>query len=283
MISERTRERLALQGTNSGKFLSPIDPDFLDHRRHHPDLEIKLLPAQQTIKAVRGRRGRQEYAHKAFEPLMRAGVLDVGCDAAAMRSLVTGPYTGVDLYGDPDVKFDLSSGEPLPFPDRSFPFVVCTDVLEHLNHPHFYCDELFRVSADYVLIGLPNCYNALWRSLSAGRPANKNYGLPPEVPGDRHRWAFTAEEAFDFVLYRAARAGFTAVECRHFVVWVDWQTRHYDSVAAKVWYRMRSMMKRALWKGKPASASDWDWINRYTIGSWWLLRRTEGLAAGPNG
>lgn len=271
----RLRDRLQLQGRNSGGFLAPIQEEFLDHPRWHPNLEVRFLPAAETIKAVRGRRGRQCFVATAYESLMSEGVLDVGCDVAAMRPLVRGPYTGVDLYGDPDVRVDLSSGNSLPFADRSYRFVVCTDVLEHLNHPHFYCDELFRVSAEHVLIGLPNCYQALWRSLSRGRPMNKNYGLPPEVPGDRHRWAFAGEEALDFVLYRAARCGFEALQCLQFIVWVDWGLRKHDSLPARALYRVRSSLKRAFWSDKPASALDWDWINRYTIGSWWLLRRSS--------
>lgn len=272
-VAARTGDRLQLQGRNSGGFLAPIQPEFLDHTRCHPHLEVKFLPAAQTVKAVRGRRGRQLFVPKTYEPLMRNGVLDVGCDASAMRPLVRGLYTGVDLYGNPDVRFDLSSGNSLPFADQSYPFVVCTDVLEHLDHPHFYCDELFRVSAEHVLIGLPNCYHALWRSLRCGRPVNKNYGLPPEVPGDRHRWVFTAEESFDFALYRAARCGFEGVQCLHFVVWVDWGRRRRNSLAAKVLYKARGTIKRAFWASKPAFAFDWDWINSYTLSSWWLLRR----------
>ena len=284
-VVARTRGRLQLQGLNSGGFLAPIQPEFLDHTRCHPRLEVKFLPVERTVKAVRGRRGRQLFVAKTYEPLMRNGVLDVGCDASAMRPLVRGPYTGVDLYGNPDVRFDLSSGYSLPFAEQSYPFVACTDVLEHLNDPHFYCDELFRVSSEHVLIGLPNCYHALWRSLRSGRPVNKNYGLPPEIPGDRHRWVFTAEESFDFVLYRAARCGFEAVQCLHFVVWVDRGVRRSESLAAKVLYKARGTIKRAFWAGKPASTFDWDWINRYTLSSWWLLRRntrpsSEGETAG---
>lgn len=264
-----------MQQANSGGFVSPIEPEFLDHARWHPQLDVRFLPAAKTIKAIRGRRGRQMYVHTAFEPLMRDGVLDVGCDVSAMRPLLRGPYTGLDFFGTPDVRFDLSTGDPLPFADQSYPFVVCTDVLEHLDHAHFYCDELFRVSSDYVLIGLPNCYCVLWRSLQSARPRNKNYGLPPEVPGDHHRWVFAPEESFDFVLYRAARSGFAAVQCLHFTAWVDWGPRWHHSLAAKVFYRARETAKRALWSGKPASERDWDWINRYTHATWWLLRRNR--------
>lgn len=71
-------------------------------------------------------------------------------------------YTGIDVYHKSAVitNFDLNSG-PLPFDDKTFDFVVCTDVLEHLFYPHYVLKEIKRVLKDagYAIISLPNSYN----------------------------------------------------------------------------------------------------------------------------
>lgn len=45
----------------------------------------------------------------------------------------------------------------LGFPDKSFDLVLCAEVLEHIPHSHLTsaCNELMRVSAQSVLIGVP--------------------------------------------------------------------------------------------------------------------------------
>jgi ubiquinone/menaquinone biosynthesis C-methylase UbiE len=43
----------------------------------------------------------------------------------------------------------------LPFRDRSFPLVVCTDLLEHLDDPQAAVRELARVSSGHVLVTVP--------------------------------------------------------------------------------------------------------------------------------
>jgi ubiquinone/menaquinone biosynthesis C-methylase UbiE len=44
----------------------------------------------------------------------------------------------------------------LPFPDHSFPLVICLEVLEHLPDSRVGLRELARVSSEYVLLSVPH-------------------------------------------------------------------------------------------------------------------------------
>ncbi len=267
------RERILQQESNSGGFAKPIDWSLLQHRRHHPNLTIDVQDA-----AVLGpnRESRQRAIHKLYALQIASGhVVDVGCDQAALRELVPGKYTGIDLYGDADIRFDLCSGSPIPLADGVADFVACTDVLEHLNDPHFYCDELLRISRQWVLIALPNCWRDAWQSLRQGYPSYRNYGISPERHNDMHRWFFSTEEALDFVLYRAARAGFSAQTVTHFKLPFNhgfvWRRprKLLEKVIGRIHYE--SMRAALTYMDTPNSR---EWLNRHVSASWYLLRRT---------
>ncbi|MBN1217828.1 MAG: class I SAM-dependent methyltransferase [Anaerolineae bacterium] len=53
----------------------------------------------------------------------------------------------------PLVNFDLHR---LPFPNNSFPLVICLEVLEHLPDSTIGLRELARVSSEYVLVSVPH-------------------------------------------------------------------------------------------------------------------------------
>ncbi len=146
---------------------------------------------------------------RVFAPLLRGRVLDVGCDEGRLRALLPScAYTGVDLNPNADLVLDLDE-QPLPFADRSFDCVLCTDVLEHLADPHRVLDDVLRVSADAVIVSLPNCVRSMLFAILKGSEGYlKHYGLPVEAPGDRHKWFFGFCEAASFVRTRAERAGF---------------------------------------------------------------------------
>ncbi|MFZ6849237.1 class I SAM-dependent methyltransferase [Undibacterium sp. RuRC25W] len=80
-------------------------------------------------------------------------VLDVGCGSSPYRFLFSAQhtsYTGLDIvdaekfdYRNSDiVAFD---GTHIPFPDASFDAVLCTEVLEHVQHYQTLVDEIHRV------------------------------------------------------------------------------------------------------------------------------------------
>ncbi len=160
------------------------------------------------------RRSKALYIAQKYAPLLTGSVLDVGCDEAPLRKLVHQPhkYKGVDVREGSDVVLNLDR-DNLPFPDRFFDTVLCTDVLEHLDRCHEVFDELCRVAGGHIIVSLPNplrnLLTSLWESAGDG-PAGrlKYYGLPTDKPADRHRWFFGAEEAADFLRERSARNGF---------------------------------------------------------------------------
>jgi SAM-dependent methyltransferase len=151
------------------------------------------------------------YIADKYRTILAGSVLDVGCDCARLRALVADPgrYVGVDRGPEADVRLDLDR-DVLPFADRSFDLVLATDVLEHLERCHAVLDDLCRVASQRVLVSLPNPLQNLIHHLARGTGGAglKYYGLPTEVPPDRHRWFFGAEEAARFVRERASRNGF---------------------------------------------------------------------------
>jgi hypothetical protein len=156
------------------------------------------------------RAGKAAYIADKYAPVLGGSVLDVGCDEAPLRALVgrPGDYVGVDICANADLRLDLDR-EDLPFADRSFDTVVCTDVLEHLERCHAVFDELCRVARGHVLASLPNPLRVLLDSLATGGSGKiKYYGLPLDRPPDRHRWFFGHEEAVAFLTGRAQRNGF---------------------------------------------------------------------------
>lgn len=157
------------------------------------------------------RNGKAGYIADKYAAILRGSVLDVGCDTARLRGLVAEPsmYVGVDLTreGGADLAIDLDC-HSLPFADRSFDTVLCTDVLEHLDRAHAVFDELCRVAGAHVIVSLPNPLRTMLETLVLGQTSIKYYGMPAERPPDRHRWFMNAVEAATFVRTRGAAAGF---------------------------------------------------------------------------
>lgn len=159
------------------------------------------------------RRSRSHFVARRFSPYLVESVLDVGCYEAPLRELLQGVrYMGVDLAGKPDVTMNLDTRAPLPFDDASYRSVICIEVLEHLDNLHFVFDELVRVSAENVIVSLPNCWRDARRPIERGRGRFAHYGLPAEAPMDRHKWFFSYVEARDFMVAQATRHGLTIVE-----------------------------------------------------------------------
>jgi SAM-dependent methyltransferase len=141
-------------------------------------------------------------------------VLDVGCDEAHLRSLVPGiEYTGIDVGGEPDLRVDLEAAERLPFGERAFDTVLCSDVLEHLDSLHRVFAELVRVTGRWLVISLPNNWTNARRPIERGKGSFAFYGLPAEKPQDRHKWFFGLTEARDFFYAQEKRFPIRVVEC----------------------------------------------------------------------
>lgn len=155
------------------------------------------------------REGRQKFVYANFRDYLKGRVLDVGCDKGTLSAFLNGPeYVGVDVSGSPDVRCDLEQG--LPFGDKDFEIITCTDVLEHIENIHLLFDEICRVSRKFIILSLPNSFSLISIIYAVlGRRLSSKYGLPADVPKDRHRWFFNAKEARSFVHRRAYMNGFS--------------------------------------------------------------------------
>jgi SAM-dependent methyltransferase len=170
-----------------------------------------------TTRAYATRADKALYIADKYASILRGSVLDVGCGDAPLRTLVADPtrYIGIDFSGAAaDIVLDLDhaarTGAGLPIESTSVDTVVCTDVLEHLEHAHAIFDELCRVARERVIVSLPNPLLSLLLGLLAGSGGRtKYYGLPVDPPLDRHRWFFHFDDAVAFVSTRGARNGFT--------------------------------------------------------------------------
>lgn len=156
------------------------------------------------------RQSKAAYVWEKYQSILTESVLDVGADERFLKSHLSQPkkYMGVGIGGNPDIILDLEK-EKLPFKKSSFTTVICLDVLEHINNPHEVFDQLCAISKKYVIISLPNAYAAFINLLLRGRYESdkplKFYGIPLEMPDDRHKWFFSATEAENFIRYRAKK------------------------------------------------------------------------------
>jgi hypothetical protein len=164
------------------------------------------------------RQGRSGYISETLRGHIVGQILEVGAgrNAAVFKQVFGDFYHPLDMGGSyhiegrpdlvgPDTIIDLEH-EPLPFPDRSFDTILCTDVLEHIDNIYHAYDELFRVANRKVIISLPNNWVGFGMSLLAGRNIThtNGYGLPPlpKGVGERHKHWFNHEEAADFLINR---------------------------------------------------------------------------------
>lgn len=162
------------------------------------------------------RETKQKWVSKKYRSILKGKILDVGADEGHILKYLPQDviYKGVGLGGiNPDiVKIDLEK-ENLPFVNNEFDCVMCLDVLEHLENIHSCFDEICRISAEWIIISLPNPYNDLLNYFRSGKYMNREknmkfYGLPKEREVDRHKWFFSAIEAKEFISYRAYKNGF---------------------------------------------------------------------------
>jgi SAM-dependent methyltransferase len=148
----------------------------------------------------RDRAERAEYVANRFKRFLSGRIIDVGCDHATLKKLLSNiDYVGVDVGGDPDIQLNLEEIHYLPFNDRVFDCVVCTDVLEHLNNLHHIFGELIRVAKRYMVLSLPNNWVNARGPIGRGKGSFGHYGLPADPPRDRHKWFFSMSEAIDFI------------------------------------------------------------------------------------
>jgi hypothetical protein len=164
-------------------------------------ISVLLNNADRSIAAEwESRPDRSRFVKSISESRCCNRILNVG--SGGKRELARLVNTGttvfdIDMAGDCDLKLNLDNVDALPFADGEFEMVCAMDVLEHLENFHRINEELFRVSSRCVLISLPNSASEFVQVALGRREAgserergffSKYYGLPLEVPPDRHRW-----------------------------------------------------------------------------------------------
>jgi ubiquinone/menaquinone biosynthesis C-methylase UbiE len=119
----------------------------------------------------------------------RAGVpmLDAGCGTGLNLASMPAGSTGIDLNPRnldlirqrlPQQNVVLGDIEAMPFEDRSFSTVVCTEVLEHVPYPDKALAEMARVlKPGGLLIGSVPCRSLIWklRFLSSTCPGDEPF------------------------------------------------------------------------------------------------------------
>ena len=119
----------------------------------------------------------------------------------------------IDINGDCDLVLNLDQINRLPFEDNSFDLCCAFDVLEHLEQFHLINSELYRISNTSILISLPNSAAEIYYNVVRNHPQkkpdlnrgtfSKYYGLPLEIPEDRHRWWLYFQDIVRFYYFFA--------------------------------------------------------------------------------
>lgn len=133
-------------------------------------------------------------------------ILDIGCSNNDLKKITGEKVYGIDIAGTPDKVIDLEKERLSAFPDNSYDFLVCTEVLEHIDNLYEVLDDMVRVSKKYILISLPNCPD-IWKVLEIVFLAKtgKFYGFPLNKPTDRHKWFFSWKELDKFFVHYARK------------------------------------------------------------------------------
>ncbi len=81
-------------------------------------------------------------------------------------------------------RFSCASAYSLPFQSKSFDFVLCVEVLEHLVLPEVALEEISRVASDFILFSVPQ--EPIWRMVNVTRGAYiRDLG---NTPGHVQHW-----------------------------------------------------------------------------------------------
>lgn len=105
------------------------------------------------------------YLHRSLKELLphcTGRILDVGCGKKPYGYLLRNAdeYIGIDIESD-GADVVIGPDGPWPFPDQSFDWVICTQVLEHVENPDHLLGEIARVlrPGGKVILSFPFLYN----------------------------------------------------------------------------------------------------------------------------
>ena len=155
----------------------------------------------------------------AVRPLQARSILDAGCGEGLVLKMLE-PYLGTvrcrAFDANPaevaDAQKNIPFAQPdvgdiyhIPFADKSFELVLCTEVLEHLEDPEAALRELRRVASRYAVLSVP--HEPWWRILNLLR--GQYWSTWGNTPDHRNHWtprAFAAFARRQFPKVRRCRA-----------------------------------------------------------------------------
>lgn len=128
-------------------------------------------------------------------------IIDVGCGEGVLTEkwaaeLPKGRVVGVDLDDPklrqewerrvrPNLEFQISFGDQLPFADGEFEAAAAMEVLEHVPDPDAVLKEMSRVARRWLLVSVPR--EPIWRMLNVARGAYlRDLG---NTPGHLNHWS----------------------------------------------------------------------------------------------
>ncbi|MBI2598677.1 class I SAM-dependent methyltransferase [Candidatus Curtissbacteria bacterium] len=147
MNSRKKISKSKIGGKRLKDIWAQVPPDYYDRGNllqklwHTKKLSqvIKLLPKQKKNKTI--------------------NILDIGCSSAVLtnevsKALPKSRITGLDSYEEaiifarakyPHLKFVVADAHNLPFKDKTFDLIICTETLEHVINPKKALEEMKRV------------------------------------------------------------------------------------------------------------------------------------------
>jgi 2-polyprenyl-3-methyl-5-hydroxy-6-metoxy-1,4-benzoquinol methylase len=128
-------------------------------------------------------------------------IIDIGCGEGVLtekwaEGMPDGRVVGVDLEDPklehewerrrrPNLEFQVSQGDQLPFGDGEFHAAAAMEVLEHVPDPDAVLGEMTRVATRWLLVSVPR--EPLWRALNVARGAYlRELG---NTPGHLNHWS----------------------------------------------------------------------------------------------
>lgn len=139
---------------------------------------------------------------KIIKKIMFKDVIDVGCGDGfllwrAKRLMARKKIYGIDLdpvqigaakKNIPSGRFIVGDIYKLPFGNKKFDLVICTEVLEHVEKPQAALKELSRITGRYCILSVPN--EPIWRILNLLRGAYlKDWG---NTEGHINHWTVSS-------------------------------------------------------------------------------------------
>ena len=148
-------------------------------------------------------------ASEIIKKTKKAKVLDLGCrDSILLQySPSIDIYHGVDIDIKQELKTEnikyfnvnLESNFNDKFAEYEYDYVVALDVIEHLDNPTKFIDNLKQINTKKFIISTPNMFYWLYRIKFLFGSFTGKYDFNYNLSKDRHKWLVSNRQAIDFM------------------------------------------------------------------------------------